>query len=44
MIDKFFGVVPAMATPFTHDFRLEFDVVPGRGTEVVIRAPASRLE
>ena len=38
------GIPIAFKICHTHDFRLEFDVEPGRGTEVVIRAPASRLE
>ncbi len=38
------GIPIAFKICHTHDFRLEFEVVPGHGTEVVIRAPASRLE
>ena len=38
------GIPIAFKICHTHDFRLEFEVDAGRGTEVVIRAPASRLE
>lgn len=38
------GIPIAFKICHTHDFRLEFHTEPGSGTEVVIRARASRLE
>ncbi len=38
------GIPIAFKICHTHDFRLEFRVEPGHGTEVVIRAPTSQLE
>ena len=38
------GIPIAYKICHTHDFRLEFHIEPGQGTEVVIRAPASRRE
>jgi len=38
------GIPIAFKICHTHDFRLEFHIEPGQGTEVVIRAPATRLE
>ncbi len=38
------GIPIAFKICHTHDFRLEFHIEPGHGTEVVIRAPATRLE
>ena len=38
------GIPIAFKICHTHDFRLEFHAEPGRGTEVLIRAPATRLE
>ena len=38
------GIPIAFKICHTHDFRLEFHAEPGRGTDVLIRAPATRLE